>query len=389
MTVFVAIEQHFSEYEGHIYTDIAFSYQYWKEYSSVFDEVRPIARVQKVDELPSDWQRADGPGVIFMKVRNYLGFWDFLKKFCGVLMDTYRVTCSKGCYLLRMGNISTFCWIWLFLKRRPYAFEVVGHAGKSVLMVKNVQEFGLAKLIASINHMLTRLQAKFAQCCSYTSQYVRGLYPSSNKANEWVFSSVKLDESVITSVRPVDSFRVKPFHIVSIGRLEPEKGHAVLIDALANLNKINPGFTAKIIGPGKEIDNLKHQVNKLGLTGKVEVSAAIPWGQQLFEELDKAHLFILPSITEGMPRALIEAMARGLPAIGSDTGGIKELLSKKYLIPPDDVGALAHKIAEIIDNPQELAAMSKANLSKALEYRPEIMNQRKIEFWQFIKNNCC
>ena len=190
MTVFVAIEQHFSEYEGHIYTDIAFSYQYWKEYSSVFDEVRPIARVQKVDELPSDWQRADGPGVIFMKVRNYLGFWDFLKKFCGVLMDTYRVTCSKGCYLLRMGNISTFCWIWLFLKRRPYAFEVVGHAGKSVLMVKNVQEFGLAKLIASINHMLTRLQAKFAQCCSYTSQYVRGLYPSSNKANEWVFSSV-------------------------------------------------------------------------------------------------------------------------------------------------------------------------------------------------------
>ncbi len=120
--------------------------------------------------------------------------------------------------------------------------------------------------------------------------------------------------------------------------MEPEKGHAVLVDTLAKLNKTETDFTAKIIGPGRELDNLRRQVIELGLDDKVQVSPAIPWGRQLFEELDKAQLFILPSITEGMPRSLIEAMARGLPALGSDTGGINELLDNEYLVLPNDSG---------------------------------------------------
>jgi glycosyltransferase involved in cell wall biosynthesis len=388
MKVFVAIEQHFVEYDGGIYTDIAFSYDYWKEYLQVFDHVNPIARVRKVDSLPTGWQRADGKGVKFVKIRDYLGFWDFLKKTPIVLRDCFRATKYEGCYLLRMGNIATFCWFWLWCRRKPYAVEVVGHVGESVLLVKNVQKFGLARLIALVNHTLTKIQAKSASCASYTSRYIQEVYPSLNNSNEWVFSSVKLDQQVIAAPRGKQHFLTKPVHIVSVGRLEPEKGHAVLVDALANLNKTETNFTAKIIGPGREIDNLRHQVSESGLAGKVQVSPAIPWGSQLFEEFDKAQLFILPSITESMPRALIEAMARGLPAIGSDTGGIKELLNKEYLVPPNDSKALAEKIAQVINDPEKLEAMSRANFEKALEYRPEIMNQRKMRFWQFIKNNC-
>lgn len=384
----VAIEQHFLEYRGAIYTDIAFAYPYWQEYLLVFDRVHPIARVQKVEQLPDGWQRADGPNVSFMPIADYLGFWHFLCKAFTVLADCFKATRGNGCYLLRMGNISTFCWIWLFLKRKPYAFEVVGHAGQSVLMVRNVQKLGLALLIASVNHILTRIQAKFARCASYTSRYVQDLYPSANKKKQWVFSSVKLDQQVITSAKTKEHFQVRPFHIVSVGRLAPEKGHTVLVNALADFNKTETDFTAKIIGPGKEIDNLRRQATELGLAEKVEVSPAIPWGLQLFQELDKGQLFVLPSITESMPRALIEAMARGLPAIGSDTGGIKELLDKEYLVPPGDSKALAEKIAQVINNPEKLEEMSQANFEKALEYRPEIMNQRKIEFWQFIKHNC-
>ena len=236
MRVLVAIEQHFIEYEGGIYTDIAFAYPYWQEYLKVFDEVCPIARVRKVFTLPKGWQRADGPHVCFISITDYLGFWDFLRKMPRVLFDCLRATSKKGCYLLRGGNIGTFCWPYLRLRRRPYAVETVGDAGESVLTVKNVQMLGLNRLIAYVGHKLSRLKTKKAFCASYTSRHLQILYPSSNRAKEWVFSSVNLDEQVITGARAVKQFQVKPFHIISVGRLEPEKGHLVLIKAVGQLS---------------------------------------------------------------------------------------------------------------------------------------------------------
>lgn len=389
MKLFVSLEQHFVEYQGAIYTDIAFAYPYWQEYLEVFSEVYPIARVRKVTTLPKGWQRADGPNVCFIRITDYLGFWDFLLKMPRVLFDCFKATRKNGCYLLRLGNISTFCWLWLVLRRKQYAFEAVGHAGESVLLVKNVQKFGVSKLIASVNHNLTKIQARKAHCASYVSKYVQSLYPTRNKAKEWIFSGVQLSDEVFASPRKHKDFENNFFKIVSVGRLEPEKGHSILIDALKILHNQGLKFEARIIGPGKEYDELRNKTKELGLQHNIKVCGRIPWGYELFKELDNADLFILPSFSEGMPRALIEAMARGLPGIGSDVGGIKELLSEEYRVPPRNSKALAAKIAEIINDTEQLEMMSRTNFAKAMEYKAEVMNQRKRDFWQSIKRNCC
>jgi len=385
--IFIAIEQHFVEYQGNIYTDIAFSYSYWKEYLQIFDKVFPIARVRKVTTLPKGWQRANGPNVCFIPITDYLGFWNFLLKIPRVLFDCFKATRKRGCYLLRGGNIGTFCWPYLRMRQQPYAVEVVGNAGESVLTVKNVQILGLNRLIAYVGHKLSRLMTRRAFCASYTSRYLQNLYPSSNSAKEWVFSSVKLDERTIGAPRTAEKFQTKPFRIISVGRLEPEKGHRILLEALGQLVQKGYELCATIVGPGKEIDNLRNSVERMELSGRVNICGVIPWGQSLFAKLDEANLFVLPSFTEGMPRALIEAMARGLPAIGSDVGGIKELLPEEYRVAPRDVKAIAGKIAEVIDDFEQLAKMSQTNFAKAMEYRLEIMNQRKMEFWQYIRNS--
>ncbi|MHB9070730.1 MAG: glycosyltransferase family 4 protein [Sedimentisphaerales bacterium] len=385
MILHVCIEQHFVEYQGNVYTDIAFDYAYWREYLQVFEEVYPIARVRLVNDEPKDWKRADGDRVKFVKITDYIGFWDFLLKLPSVIIDCFKATQGNGCYLLRLGNISTFCWLWLLLKRKKYAYEAVGHAGESVLLVKNVQSFGLAKVIASCNHFLSKLQAKYAFCASYTSRYVQSLYPTKNKDNEWIFSSVKLDDKVITQPR---SFGHKnTFNIISVGRIEPEKGHHILIDAIIILLKEGLNITTKIIGPGREIDNLRSVVSANNYQDKILLLGSLPWGEELFKYLDEADLFVLPSLTEGMPRALLEAMARGLPALGSDTGGIKELLDELFRAKPADSVELADKIRLLINNQKLLEEMSKKNYEKALEYREEIMQERKLSFWNFIKNN--
>jgi glycosyltransferase involved in cell wall biosynthesis len=384
----VAIEQHFVEYRGAIYTDIAFAYPYWQEYLEVFDEVCPVARVRKATTLPKRWQRADGPSVCFVPIVDYVGFWDFLTKMPRVLLACFRATRGNGAYLLRAGSIATLCWFFLRMRGKPYAMEIVGHAGESVLTVRNLRYFGLHRLIALIVHALCRVEAGKAVCVSYVSKYVQGLYPNSDSSKTWIFSSVKVNEEVIGSPRIAKEFEVEPFHIISVGRLEPEKGQKYLIEAVRRLRERGCSVHATIVGPGKEIGNLRHLVEEKVLSGRISICGAIPWGHELFAKLDAAGLFVLPSLTEGMPRSLIEAMARGLPAIGSNVGGVNELLPEDCRIPPGDAAALAEKIAELLKDTCRLERMSKRNLAKAMEYREDILSLRKREFWECIKRDC-
>ncbi len=97
-------------------------------------------------------------------------------------------------------------------------------------------------------------------------------------------------------------------------------------------------------------------------------------------QLDQADLFVLPSRQEGLPRALLEAMARALPAIGSTAGGIPELLPPEDLVAPADIGALAAKIAEVLTDPARLQAMSARNLAKARGYRDQLTSRHRERY---------
>jgi glycosyltransferase involved in cell wall biosynthesis len=102
-------------------------------------------------------------------------------------------------------------------------------------------------------------------------------------------------------------------------------------------------------------------------------------------ELDQADLFVLPSYQEGLPRAMIEGMARALPCIGSTAGGIPELLPPEDMVPAGDAAALARKIREVVTAPQRLARMSVRNLAKDRIYNDEALRPRRISFYQHLR----
>jgi glycosyltransferase involved in cell wall biosynthesis len=81
---------------------------------------------------------------------------------------------------------------------------------------------------------------------------------------------------------------------------------------------------------------------------------------------------------------LVEAMARGLPCVATSVGGIPELLESGDLVPPNDPDALAAKIRQALDSPERLDSMSVRNLAKAQEFRPELLAQRRTEFYRFL-----
>lgn len=135
--------------------------------------------------------------------------------------------------------------------------------------------------------------------------------------------------------------------IVFVGSLErPYKGLDVLLRALAAIGAA-ASWSLDVIGDGELRGDLTRQATSLKLDGSVT------WHGQLSREevrkvLQDAHVFVMPSLTEGLPRALVEAMASGLACVGTRVGGIPELLPAEALIEPGDTESLAAAISRLI-----------------------------------------
>lgn len=386
-TLVVALEHHFVRTPVGVYTSLSFGYDYWSRYLAVYDSVVVLARVKHGSGVPDGYFRADGLRVTFIDMPSYLGLAQFVRSIFKVLRVARLAAELDACFLLRTGNICTSLWLWLYFYRKPYAREVQGDTLEAIRYFTRSTRPRIGHFIAIISDWLSRIQVKHAVCASYVSRYCQRRYPNRRPSKEFIFSSVSLSPDMVAAPRPRSFFDVEICRFVSVGRLELEKGHHVLIQAAKILKDRGVSdWTLRIIGPGREYDNLLNQVRAAGVENNVEIVGPVKYGTPLCKELDDAHIFVLPSYTEGMPRALIEAMARGLPAIGSDVGGITELLTEDQLVPPGDPVSLANKIQRVIEDRSSLEQLSRRNFEKAMgDYSPERLHQIQRAFWQTLK----
>ena len=142
--------------------------------------------------------------------------------------------------------------------------------------------------------------------------------------------------------------------IGTIAELTKNKGLKYLIDAI---NQIK--FKTIIIGEGEERAHLEQQIHDLHLENTVLLLGFIPDAAQYLSGMD---IFVLPSVKEGLPYAIIEAVAAQVPVIASNIGGIPDLISHNengILIPPKNIVALAEAIEHLAKNKEERIALGK------------------------------
>jgi phosphatidyl-myo-inositol dimannoside synthase len=130
---------------------------------------------------------------------------------------------------------------------------------------------------------------------------------------------------------------------------------------------------------------LRKRCSRLGIDNEVEFLGSVTAGEPVRRELDRADLFVLPSRAEGVPRAMLEAMARGLPCIGSSIGGIPELLHEDDLVATDNPASLAQAIGRVFTDQSRLARMSARNLQKATEYSTALLSRQRQKFYRAVK----
>jgi glycosyltransferase involved in cell wall biosynthesis len=162
------------------------------------------------------------------------------------------------------------------------------------------------------------------------------------------------------------------------------KGTDVLIEAVARCLTTGLDLTLVIAGDGKFRTQLMRQAERQGVDSRVRFLGHVVSGEPIRRVLDNADVFVLPSRTEGLPRALIEAMARALPCIGSAVGGVPELLDESDLVAPGDPDALARKIQEVLHDPMRMEAMSRRNLAVSREYVDHVLAARRRQFYHHV-----
>jgi colanic acid/amylovoran biosynthesis glycosyltransferase len=212
---------------------------------------------------------------------------------------------------------------------------------------------------------------------------------------EWILDKTHVIHCGIEPERyPVqEKLPAEPFEMVSIGSLQPYKGQADLVEACTRLHQRGFNFRCRIIGGGELASALEKQINAQGLKGKVILTG--PQTQDAVAQmLGEADCYIQPSIItpsgkmEGIPVALMEAMACGLPVIATNISGIPELVRPNqtgWLTPEKDPEQLANAIFAVASNPQASRVLARAGRDWVLKEFALQDNVRK--FTELLNNS--
>lgn len=171
-----------------------------------------------------------------------------------------------------------------------------------------------------------------------------------------------------------DGDEAGPLRVVTIGRLAPEKGQWVLVDAVAELVRRGIDVTVRVVGDGELRDDLLAQIRRLDLTDRV-VLVGVLEPTAVRDEIAQADVFCLPSFAEGLPIALMEAAAVGTPIVCTSVAGIPELVvdgRTGRCVPAGSTADLAAAIEQLATD-----ARLRAELAKGARAAVEARHDRR------------
>lgn len=210
--------------------------------------------------------------------------------------------------------------------------------------------------------------------------YVAGVGVDIKKFSDYASVSPNSEDE---SFRDKFSISKDTFLICSVGEISKRKNQKIVVEAMAKITDINIKYI--ICGSGKEEERLKEMVRKNHLESKVIFTG---YQQDINSVLHSVDCFVFPSLQEGLPVALIEAMAVGLPIICSNIRGNIELIENfkgGIIVKNSNKDNYAEAIQKIYNsNPEELGIMKNINLAKAKEYSIKIVEQKMRGIYEKI-----
>jgi glycosyltransferase involved in cell wall biosynthesis len=395
--VLISVEQRYQRGPNqHVYADGPSKYAMWTSYLKVFDEVMVLARVGVTGKYCAEETRADGPFVSFHSLPDYRGPWQYLRHLPELTARARHCIEQCDAYILRVpGLVGRLVWKEIKKLGRPYALEVMGDPWDA-LGPQSVRT-PFRPILRRIAVRDLRAMCQEAIAVHYvTKQSLQRRYPSANGAYAVGFSDAVVDAPFASASHLDERFARmessgpggRPVRLGFVGSLAQRyKGLDVLLHAVSLCRSRGVEAEILVAGEGRHLEEMKSLARQHGIRERTRFLGQLPFGKPVFDFLDSIDLFVMPSRAEGLPRALLEAMARGCPCIGTNVGGIPELLFSDDIVPVGDPFALAEKITQVVGDHSRLRQMAERNSDKAKEFNPEFLATARRDFCRFVRTH--
>lgn len=380
--------------EGNYYTGGSITEEMWKRYTSVSEEFTVISRldsyIYEANYAKKKFNVFDKSNKKFIPIPNLSSklrnFFD-IKKHRDFNKTIKNAVINNDIIIVRLPSFVGIKAIKYARKyKRPYLIELVGCPWDALW-----NHSWKGKIVAPFIFLLTKHTVLNASHVIYvTNEFLQRRYPTHGKSTNCSDVSLqKLDDKALENrLNKIKEKNKKDKIIIGTAAAVDVryKGQQYVTRALGKLKKKGfSNYTYQLVGGGDQ-SFLKSIAKKYDVIDQVEFLGTMPH-EEVFKWLDNIDIYIQPSLQEGLPRALIEAMSRGVPAIGSNAGGIPELLDKKYIVK--DIDRNIDYICDILESLDinEMIMQAKRNYEKAKKYNKEILEKKREEFLKDFINN--
>jgi colanic acid/amylovoran biosynthesis glycosyltransferase len=326
-------------------------------------DIRIVQRVHYLPdekELLEDVRRAAKKGKLGADIIAALDEWgrrsDFLRLYQAVYVGLRLRQMGIGHVHAHFAGMAARTAFWIN-KFFAITFSFTAHAND--VFTPRTFETGLDKLVDMARAIVTET--------NYAAQFLRERFPSCAERIHRIYNGLDLGEfghADFSSTSPL---------IIAVGRLIPKKGFSDLIRACALLAQRGKSFRCEIIGEGPLANELRGQIDELGLQDNAVLTGPKPQ-TQLRRRFAAANVFVLPSVIDpdggmdNLPTVIMEAMATGLPVVSTNIGGIPEMVIENetgFLVQPGDAAAMADAIERVISDRSLAARLGHSGYERA------------------------
>lgn len=365
------------------YTKGGLDYKKLNEYTKYFGNLTVFTRGRniKIDDDKNKMTIASTSNVTFKSISkfNFISLW-----FGNVRKEIRKTVQDSDFIIIRMPSFIGHIAIKECKKmKKNYLIEMVACPWDALWNYGKISK----KIFAFPTYVLNKKDLKNAQNVIYVSErFLQQRYPT--KGNNIGCSDVVLQEieekSLERRLKKIENIsNEQKLKLCTVANVELKyKGQEYVIKAIEKLKKKNINVEYYLAGGGNT-SRLEKIINKYGLQKNVHILGGIPH-DKIFDLLDDIDIYIQPSLQEGLPRAVVEAMSRACPIIGSKTGGIPELISEKYIFRRKNVNDIVNLLESIMYSKEELKDMAIKNYEKSKKFENELLTEKRNKFYKKI-----
>ncbi len=325
----------------------------------------------------------------------------------GPLKQTLTEVGSKVFIVPRKFKFDPLCIIRLFKIIKSEKIQIVHtHAHKPNTTARIAAILARAPVIIANEHNVDEWKSTFQKLIDcFLSRFTNRIIVVSKGVQKFCQSTgiPSCKFRLIYNGVEVDKFKNKNFREIkrkelginenacvvgTVGRIHPQKGHEFLIQVVEKLLVEHQSLIFLIIGEGYLKNEFILKVKSLNLSKNI---LFLGEREDIPELLSCMDIFVLPSIREGFPNTILEAMASSLPVVATDVGGVRELIIANetgFIVPPADIPALYESLSKLIKDKDLRVQMGNAGFERVKEFSIEKMAKETEDLYQeLIKKN--